>query len=35
LAVWTGLQSMDEIREKDRVVDEENWDVDSDNVLRV
>jgi len=26
---------MNEIREKDRVVDEENWDVDSDNVLRV
>jgi len=33
LAIWAGLQSMNEIREKDGIVDKENWGVDSHNVL--
>lgn len=33
LIVWAGLESMNEIGKKDGVVDEENWDVDSNNVL--
>ena len=33
LVVWLRLESMNEVREQDGVVDEENWDVDSHNVL--
>ena len=34
LAVRAGLQSMNEIRKEDGIVDEENWNVDSNNVLK-
>jgi hypothetical protein len=33
LIIWAGLQGMNEIGEKDSVVDKEYWDVDSNNVL--
>jgi len=33
LIIWLRLESMNEVREQDGVVDEENWDVNSDNVL--
>jgi hypothetical protein len=35
LAIWAGLQSMNEIREKNSVVDKENWDVNSNNISKV
>ena len=33
LIIWLGLQSMNEVREEDGVVDKEDWDIDSNNVL--
>ena len=35
LVVWLRLESMNEVREQDGVVDEENWDVDSNDILNL
>jgi hypothetical protein len=34
LAIWAGLQSVNEIRKKDGIVDKENWGVDPNNILK-
>ena len=35
MVVWHGLKSMDKVREKDSVVDEEDWNVDTNNIFRI
>jgi hypothetical protein len=34
MAVWHGLESMNKVWEKDGVVDEEDWNIDTNNVFR-
>lgn len=34
LAIGTRLEGMNEVREKDRIVDEEDWGVDANNISR-
>ena len=34
MAVWHSLESMNKVWEKDGVVDEEDWNIDTNNVFR-
>lgn len=34
MAVWHGLESMNKVWEKDGVVDEEDWNIDTNNIFR-